>query len=169
MTELSRRSLLRGKWRQRSSAIRPPWSIDELAFIEGCTRCNACITACETQVIVAGSGGYPELDFQRAECTFCQRCVQACAEPVFKRLAAVDKLNTAPWQLKALIGSTCLTEQGIECRSCQDSCEPYAISFKLRSTVAQPVLDGSRCNGCGACVRSCPANAIRICAPNNDE
>ncbi|GKX63893.1 ferredoxin-type protein [Pragia fontium] len=155
MSILSRRNLLRGQWR-RSSAIRPPWSIEEQRFVDGCSRCHACVEACETGVIIVSNArAFPEIDFQRAECTFCGRCAEVCPEPLFR------PLETQPWQRIAVINQTCLTYQGVTCRSCQDVCEPNAIKFRLRlGGTAQPELDQQSCTGCGSCVRSCPVQAI---------
>ena len=61
MTDLSRRKLLTGFWqagKQPSSATRPPWSVSESDFIAGCTRCQNCVAACETGVLVAGVAVY---------------------------------------------------------------------------------------------------------------
>ncbi|WP_159566701.1 ferredoxin-type protein NapF [Budvicia diplopodorum] len=162
MSVLSRRNLLRGQW-HRSSAIRPPWSIDEAQFIDGCTRCDACIDVCETQVLIVKGQDYPEVDFQRAECTFCGRCADICPEPVFV------STENSPWQRKAIINKTCLTFQGIACRSCQDVCEPNAIKFKLRlGGIAQPELESGSCTGCGSCIRSCPVQAITTSESDKD-
>lgn len=164
MTVLSRRRLLGGQWRLPSAANRPPWSHQESLFIAGCTRCQACIRACETGVLIAGSGGFPEIDFQRAECTFCGRCAQACEAPLFRPLAEI------PWRQYAAFGADCLAQRGIECRSCQDSCAPQAIRFRPRlGEMAQPMLDTAACNGCGACVAGCPANAVTLIRSENNE
>ncbi|MGO2367631.1 MAG: ferredoxin-type protein NapF [Serratia sp. (in: enterobacteria)] len=165
MTVLSRRKLLGGQWRQPTAAIRPPWSRQESLFIAGCTRCQACVQHCETGVLIVGSGGFPEVNFQRAECTFCGLCAQACAEPLFR------PLTETPWQQHAVFASACLAQQGVECRSCQDSCEPQAIAFRPRlGEMARPMLDVAACNGCGACVAGCPAGAVTLTrSENNDE
>lgn len=160
MTDLSRRRLLTGYWRadkQPLSVIRPPWSVMEADFIAGCTRCHACVSACETGVLVAGSGGFPEIDFQRAECSFCQACVQVCEAPVF------TSTELAAWSLKITISDRCLPFHHIECRSCQDSCETQAIKFRPRlNGIAQPELDLPACTGCGACVPGCPVQAVTL-------
>lgn len=157
MTTLSRRHLLRGRWHSATPEQRPPWSVNETAFIAGCSRCHACITQCESGVLVVGQGGFPTLDFSRAECTFCRQCADACSETLFLDAAQ------APWQLRAEIASHCLASRGIECRSCQDSCEPRAIAFVPQlGGVAAIRLTTARCNGCGACVAACPVNAIQM-------
>ena len=81
----SRRQLLRGQFLQSLhsenakiqgiNAIRPPWSVNEEDFTDKCTRCGDCILVCETQIIVKGDGGFPEIQFDKGECTFCQKCV----------------------------------------------------------------------------------------------
>lgn len=143
----------------------PPWSLQESLFIAGCTRCQACVRNCETGVLIVGSGGFPEVNFQRAECTFCGLCAQACAEPLFRPLAET------PWRQHAVFGTACLAHQGVECRSCQDSCEPQAIRFRPRlGKMAPPMLDVAACNGCGACVAGCPTGAVTLTrSENNDE
>ncbi|SQI37127.1 ferredoxin-type protein [Leminorella richardii] len=167
MSTLSRRNLLRGHWRTGASAVRPPWSVDDARFVDGCTRCGACVEACETGVLtLAGRLDFPELDFQRAECTFCRRCVEACPEPIFRRH------DNLPWRRTAVISESCLTVKGVACRSCQDVCEPYAIQFRLYpGGIARPQLDADTCTGCGGCVKSCPVGAITTRESNkeNDE
>lgn len=162
---LPRRAFLRGRFltssqqenMPRFDAVRPPWSIGEREFIDKCTRCNACLTVCETKILIKGEGGFPEVRFDNGECTFCQKCVEACQQPVFR---SVDE---TPWEHKVRIHEHCLTQHRIECRSCQDSCSMSAIRFRLQSGgVAQPWVEMEQCNGCGACIQSCPVSAIKI-------
>ncbi|KAA0661633.1 4Fe-4S dicluster domain-containing protein, partial [Escherichia coli] len=65
------------------------------------------------------------------------------------------------WDLQFTIGDACLAYQSVECRRCQDSCEPMAIIFRpTLSGIYQPQLNSQLCNGCGACAASCPVSAI---------
>lgn len=97
------------------------------------------------------------MDFQQGECTFCYQCADACPEPLF-----LPKTEPA-WHARAVIDDRCLAMQNVDCRSCGDSCEPFAISFKLAvGRVAQPQIDTNSCTGCGACVSVCPTSAITI-------
>ncbi|MCL1078198.1 ferredoxin-type protein NapF [Parashewanella spongiae] len=153
----SRRNFFR---RKKDNALRPPWTSLEINFIDTCTRCNACIDTCETKVITRGDGGFPELNFSHAECTFCEKCADACPEAIF------DKQQSSPWSLIADIQNSCLAYHGIFCQSCKDACEAEAISFALLLKQAPiPTIDTDSCTGCGACVEPCPSNSIRIFKP----
>ncbi|PJG83569.1 ferredoxin-type protein NapF [Caviibacterium pharyngocola] len=167
---LPRRRFLRGEFLrtlqsertalQGFQGVRPPWAKANQTFIDACTRCGDCVAACETHILIQGEGGFPEIDFQRGECTFCEKCVSACSASVFR------PTNEMPWQHKADIGENCLTRQNVACRSCQDCCESRAIRFTLAlGRVAAPTIDESACNGCGACIRSCPVAAIKLSYP----
>ncbi|OAN13910.1 ferredoxin-type protein NapF [Photobacterium jeanii] len=155
MFDRGRRSLLS---RRRTPSIpRMPWVVDEETFVDQCTRCNKCQSACEENIIIKGDGGFPTVDFNRGECTFCGDCAEACPEPLFR-----PTTETA-WDVKAQINQQCLAQHNVECRSCGDMCEVMAIRFQLQpGRVAQPQLESDVCNGCGACVATCPSSAITM-------
>lgn len=164
---LSRRRFLQGNFltslqsktvqQQGFQGIRPPWAVDNSLFIENCTRCGDCIHVCETRILVKGEGDFPEVHFDDGECTFCQKCVEVCQQPIFR------PVTEQAWTHRVAIGEECLTFRGVECRSCEDSCETRAIRFKpVLGQVSQISLNLENCNGCGACLKSCPALAIKI-------
>jgi len=156
---INRHQLLRGQF-AGDNAIRPPWSIDELAFTENCTRCYKCADVCHSHLIVKGSGGFPEISFNRQGCDFCESCVRACPEDVLY----IDEINNqAAWQQTAEISNECFSMRGIVCRSCGEICESRAIQFKPDiGGRTQVILNTTACNGCGECVHVCPAGAIKI-------
>jgi len=157
MVDASRRGFFRGRPR-KSSEIRPPWALAEPEFIERCTRCSNCVSACPEQIIVSGDGDFPTIDFARGECTFCGDCVSAC-----KPLALVRREGQAPWTYKATIAPACLPYKGVECRVCGDFCDVRAIRFPPRLGGSPvPELDLEACTGCGACVAPCPVIAISV-------
>ena len=134
-----------------------PWLKDHARFTDQCSRCAECVKACETQIIVSGDGGFPQIDFSQGECTFCYQCAERCPENLF-----VAKQNS-PWDAKASINAQCLALQNVECRACAESCEQSAIVFQLAvGRVAQPKLNTELCNGCGACVATCPTSSILV-------
>lgn len=171
-TDLSRRGFLRGEFftslqsqtvkQQRFNGIRPPWAVENTVFTEGCTRCGDCISVCETGIIVKGDGSFPEIRFAEGECTFCRKCVDICRQPVFR---VAEEL---PWSHKIEITDSCLSRNQTECRICEDSCEMRAIRFKpMLGKTAQINLNPDSCNGCGACIRACPINAIKLSYQQN--
>ena len=163
---LNRMQFLRGNFKAES-AVRPPWAVTEELFLDRCSRCDQCITACHAKILKRGSGGYPEADFSSAGCDFCQACVEHCAE---QALVLNDSSRQIPWQHKVSIKNNCLSEQGVVCQSCGDVCEMRAIRFKMvvggRSLIE---MNSSACNGCGECISVCPVNAIQIKYPDQAE
>ncbi|MFT3760059.1 ferredoxin-type protein NapF [Thauera sp.] len=158
---LSRRGFLRGGRRAVAPAVRPPWARVEAAFLVACTRCDACIEACPTGILLRADGGFPGVDFSAGECTFCGECVARCEPQALVRSAE----GMAPWELKAGIGQACLAESGVECRVCGENCPEGAIRFRPRlGGVALPQLDADSCTGCGACFAPCPTRAISVAA-----
>ncbi|TKB47402.1 ferredoxin-type protein NapF [Thalassotalea mangrovi] len=153
---LSRRRFLRAKTHQQSTQFRLPWSISENHFSSHCSRCEQCVSSCETGIIAIDSDGLPFLDFKKGECTFCGACVEACPEPLF------DNVRQQPLQGYLNIKETCLAKQQIFCQSCADSCDTQAIGFFYNTAIPEPVVEQSDCTHCGACISVCPTGATEL-------
>lgn len=149
-----RRFFLRNE--RRVTHFRPPWSLPEALFVEHCSRCDDCIKACPTRLLVRGDGGFPIADFSRAACTFCGDCGETCTT------AAISRDTTqSPWFFGIEVGEGCVAAQNVECRICGEICDVSAIRFKPRiGGIAIPEVDNASCNGCGACIAPCPVGAI---------
>ena len=155
---ISRRQFLRGSFREEEAPIRPPWALPEAAFLNTCTRCNECIDKCPEKIIVKGDGGFPAIDFSLGACTFCGDCVEACESD-----ALFMNGSEQAWNISVKISDDCLSLKGVTCRSCSDSCEQEAISFKYQlGGISEPATSKSLCIGCGACVAICPVKAINV-------
>lgn len=138
--------------------IRPPWALPEEAFLARCTRCNGCLAGCPHHILVADRLGYPVADFTHGACTFCGECVRQCADQ-----ALVVQEGLPPWRHKPRFAKTCLNSRAIPCRTCGEQCGSHAILFPPTPGGRNlPELITERCNGCGACVGACPAQAIRV-------
>ena len=161
--DLSRRQWLRGSFRKQQLPLRPPWAQEESRFAQLCTRCDACIEACEYQLIYRGSGGFPEIKFQSDGCDFCGDCLTACENEALQAPAPAPSLA---WKHRASIDAHCLSLNGIVCRACGDACDTEAIGFKLQTGGrAIPILDQKLCNGCGECLTVCPNDSISLDIP----
>ncbi len=166
MSRISRGDFLRGDFQGARIPIRPPWAIEESAFVERCTRCDVCIEACPEGIVSRGRGGYPDVDFTRGECTFCAQCVAVC-EPRALRAPREGATPDNAWPIKAAIQAHCLALNRVECRVCDEQCEARAIRFRLvAGAVATPDVDNAICNGCGACVAACPVGAVAMHSPH---
>lgn len=156
---LSRRNLLRGRPGPATVPLRPPGAIPGNEFTNKCTGCGKCIVVCPQNIVISGSGGYPEVDFRRGECTFCELCIDHCPEDAL--LHSVQP----PWQLQLIVSDGCLAKRQVVCQTCGDACETQAISFTLRAgSVATPRIEQHDCTGCGACIAACPENALQALA-----
>lgn len=153
----TRRGLFRALGGSRQAdPIRPPWSLREGAFIATCTGCGDCVRACP-QGILALISGYPETSFAAAGCDSCESCAEACAP------RALDQATQPEWRHAVAIGTGCLANLGVVCRICAEQCDVSAIRFRLVvGGKGRPILNTAACTGCGACVGTCPANAITI-------
>lgn len=155
----SRRAFLQGRTVQVEPALRPPWS-EEAGLADQCTRCGDCIDACPEGVLTIGEGGFPAFDPRagRGACTFCRACAEVCPVELFR------PSDERPWNLRARIETeSCLAAAGIHCETCRDSCPEQAVRFSSR--IGGPPLPEVRsavCNGCGACVATCPVEAISL-------
>jgi ferredoxin-type protein NapF len=153
----SRRNLLKGVALSTTAPVRPPGAIDEADFVNGCTTCGDCISACPEGIIISGSGAYPEIDFRRGECTFCTECASACPESV------IDASIRPLWLLNLRVEDRCLAKNRVICQTCGDVCDQQAIRFRPRlGAVAVPEIRHEDCNGCGACVSACPEYALLL-------
>lgn len=165
----SRRRFFRGKV-QNVTELRLPWIVNEAVFTSGCTQCQDCLHSCESNIIVKGQDGFPTIDFNQGECTFCNKCIDACQQPLFSGAFPENGSNSPEntenninkaWPVTFAIGDKCLANNNIYCQSCRDECETSAIKFSyLDSSIPTPSLNTQDCTQCGACVKVCPQDAI---------
>ncbi len=162
----ARIGLMRGRVRQVSaqSPLRPPWALAEVDFLQACTRCDDCLRVCPERLIQRGEGGYPQVDFSAAHCSFCGDCVAHCEPQALRKMDADDAVR-APWKLWPQVSAACLLQKQVACRSCGDLCDAKAIQFILvagRGGIPQMQIHTEDCTGCGACVAPCPTQAIAL-------
>jgi len=156
----SRRSLFKRLLQPESQSgalfCRPPGARPEVEFIDHCSRCDACLLACPTQVIKRGDGGFPVLDFAAAGCTGCGDCIGAC-------LPKALQTGATAWPTGQVhLNDACLAEKGVTCQACKDACDFDVIQFPVTIATPKPIIDSDRCLACGECVSVCPVNSLSI-------
>jgi len=163
--------------------IRPPGATEEDNFLARCVRCGNCIKACPNNALQPSlfEGGLeslwtpvlvPHIGFCAPNCTFCS---EVCPTGAIGKLSVQDKgwIQLAPKQNPVRLGTAfydhgrCLPwANGVECGFCEKACPvtPKAIYFEEAEVtkrtgetvkIKRPVIDLSRCVGCGACERFC--------------
>lgn len=159
LADPSRRRFFRGKVNTKQ-VMRLPWVINEAVFTSGCTQCQDCIQSCESNIIVKDEDGFPKVDFSLGECTFCNKCIESCEQPLFSG-TFTEKNDEKAWPVTLEISDKCLAKNNIYCQSCRDECETSVIKFNfLNSSIPQPSINEVDCNQCGACIKSCPQDAL---------
>lgn len=155
--------------------VRPPGALPEPDFLTLCTRCSLCIKACPTNMLQPGllqaglDGLFAPVAAPRiGPCEpLCNACGQVCPTRAIRPLSMIDK----PW---AKMGAAvverrkCLAwEMDKACLVCDEACPYDAIKLVQEPglKVGVPVVDETRCSGCGYCENKCPVtgeSAIRI-------
>lgn len=163
----ARRGLLSGRVRSEQQ-LRLPWVTSEKQFIDQCTQCQDCIEACQPKIIVRDALGYPKVDFSQGECDFCHQCIKSCKQPFFtpaKTREFASSNYQRPWPALLEISEQCLAKNSIYCQSCRDECHANAVTFSYivagkTKVIPQPSINLPDCDQCGACLSSCPQQAI---------
>jgi ferredoxin-type protein NapG len=150
--------------RRRSiPVLRPPGAIDEIRFLEGCTRCDECRKACPHDAIIHAparmreAAGTPMIDADHQACLMCEDfpCITACEPGVLSSLVP-PMMGTAK-----VTEHLCLAHHGTTCTVCSERCP---VEGAIAVNNGKPTVNEASCTGCGVCRYVCPApeNAILL-------
>ncbi len=153
---------------KRNSAILPAGALSQKNFAQKCVGCQLCVTVCPSGVLRPSTSllnfMQPEASYEigycRPECTKCSEvCPSGAITLIDKAEKSSIKIGTATF-----IRENCvILTDGVECDSCASHCPTGAIKLVEATDKEKygdrkiPVIDGSRCIGCGACENLCPA------------
>ena len=156
-------------------ALRPPGA--DLERINAlCARCGNCMRACPYQLIQPdlGDSGLDGLftpvmwlrsrnpDQEQYCFQDCVKCTQVCPTGALRPLTVKQK-HDAAIGIAEIDRRKCVAWENKEyCAVCDEYCPYKAIKLEKRGDVMCPVVDLSKCRGCGACESACPADPIAI-------
>lgn len=160
MSSLGSDSTIQSNAAPYSGYPRPPWSVPESVFLSLCSGCGGCRDECPRGLLQKDAQGFPFIDFSKGSCDFCGDCVDACGSGALTR--RYHGMSWRAWPFKAYVVGDCFGRHGVICRQCADYCCAHAITTVWEDA---PRIDAQRCNGCGACLSACPADAIALCEP----
>jgi polyferredoxin/Pyruvate/2-oxoacid:ferredoxin oxidoreductase delta subunit len=143
-----------------TKVVRPPGSVEELAFLDRCIKCDQCIRVCPTNVLQpatleAGLEGVwtPVMNFRMGFCQLnCTACGQVCPTGAIQRLTIEEKLGLGKYTERGpmKLGTAhydwgrCLPwSKNIPCVVCEEVCptSPKAIHTEYRQML---VRDGKK-------------------------
>lgn len=160
--DVAKRSFLRNIVRHaRESASvprtvpRPPTALEEKDFIQACTGCGECVSACPNAIIRVRhqlAELEPELNF----CTHCHECQRVCPTSALSH-------TVSDCSLRPQITSNCNPQTAFYCAECQYCCAMNAITIHKNN---KPIINLELCNGCNACQYHCPVSAITVSLKN---
>lgn len=153
----------------RRHPVLPPGAESDGNFSTRCVGCQLCVAACPNKVLRPSSVmGFPrpEMAFEKGYCRpECTKCGEVCPAGAIKRIRKEEKkdihIGHAVWHKEHCLAA----RDGVKCTLCERHCPAHAIvrvalDPNNPDSVKVPVVDRSRCIGCGACEHFCPARPM---------
>ena len=150
--------------------MRPPGAVAESQFLAKCLTCQACTNACPNNFISpaplskgVGAWNTPVIDPQRGYCPpGCTRCSAACPTGALVPITDSVKASTRIAVAEVDHGHCRSWTGESNCSVCARKCPYGAIEMEEHTNSdgtigAVPVVDRSKCVGCGACEYYCPS------------
>jgi len=189
LTALSRKSFAQGLIQKnkegmipivRENPVTPPGSVTQLNFVESCTACTLCVSACPTQVLQPSFLEYglagmmqPRMDYKTSFCNFeCVICSEVCPTGAIKPISLNDKKLTQLGKAKFVKENCVVYTDETACGACSEHCPTKAVNmvpYEKKPSITIPEVNDKICIGCGACEYACPTTPKSIYVEGNVE
>ncbi|MFI5336374.1 MAG: 4Fe-4S binding protein [Opitutales bacterium] len=152
--------------RNASPVICPPGSESVGQYLDRCTACHLCVSACPTHVLQPAFWEYglpglmkPRLDYAAAFCNFdCQRCAEVCPDGAISLTKLAEKQVTRIGLAQFNQEKCIVVVSHTDCAACSEHCPTKAVdTVPYGRNLRLPQVTDSLCIGCGACEYACPA------------
>jgi len=146
--------------------ICPPGSTSIDRFLDRCTACQLCVSACPTHVLQPTWTGYgldglmkPRMDYTTAFCNFtCRVCGEVCPSGAITLLDLAEKQVTQIGEARFDKEKCIVVVKGTDCAACSEHCPTKAVyTIPYGDNLRLPTVNRDLCIGCGGCEYACPA------------
>ena len=152
---------------ERNAPIVPAGAMSLGHMTAKCVQCQLCVSACPNGVLRPSTDlatfMVPVMSYERGYCRpECTRCADVCPADAIKPITVAEKSSTQIGHAKWIKENCVALIDDVHCNACASHCPCGAIEMMPvnpddPSSRHTPVVDESRCIGCGACEHLCPA------------
>lgn len=164
---------------QRKNRIVPPGAVSLSHLQRHCTGCQLCISACPNGVLRPSTNlstfMQPVVGYEKGYCRpECVRCSDACPVGAFHPITVDEKSSIQIGRAVVKLEACVMTSRGRRCGNCADKCPTGAIKIVAcepdkENSRYMPVVNESKCIGCGACEYYCPVRPLSAIYVNGNE